>query len=84
MRDSIVVHSSQEKGVYFFSTDHCQRLEPGQNISNDFVPTTFSIPMNVVPRPALPTGRILDKEDLKLIFYQGKKEIPNPDPKFQA
>jgi hypothetical protein len=89
MRDNHVIIHSRTVGEYdeeyFFSTDHCQGVKGrGEGTYPEgFVPTTYHLPMSVVPRPSLPSGRVETVEDVILIFHSRGKEIPNPDPKFQ-
>lgn len=87
MYRGITIHAKRtdDKEEYFFSTDHCQGVKGRSEvpIPEGFVPTTFYLPMSVVPRPCLPSGRVETLKDLLLIFFQGAKEIPNPDPKYQ-
>ncbi len=63
---------------YFFSTDHCQKTR------SDFIPITYSVPHTVQPRPSLPNGIVKSKKDVIAVYYSAKKEIPNPDPDYQA
>lgn len=78
MMDRIITHTDSDTGEYFFSTDHCQ--ETGEN----FVPCTYTIPHNVVARDSLPDGVVKNKEDLVKIYHKDRKEIPNPNPAYQA
>lgn len=71
-------HNDNDVKEYFFSTDHCQATSP-----EGFIPTSFSLPMSVVPRPELPSGLITTVEELVRIFFRDGKEIQNPDPLFQ-
>ncbi len=77
-RSQIIVISDMKN--FFFSTDHCQKHELG----NDFVSTTFYLPMIVTPRESLPSGIITNKEELQKVMLYDEIEILNPDPKFQA
>lgn len=79
MRQSIIVISNLENNTYFFSTDHCQK----HNLGNNFVPCTHGVPSYVVPRESLPDGMIKNVKDLVAVFYDDMQEIPNPDPSFQ-
>jgi hypothetical protein len=86
MRERYIIHSRfGEKEEYFFSTDHCQGVKGrGEGTYPEgFVPTTFYLPMTVVPRPCLPSGLVETLEQMILIFFKDAKEIPNPDPRFQ-
>lgn len=90
LRDRVIIHARHTDTVreYFFSTNHCQGVEANTfGITVDslegFVPTTYYLPMTVVPRPSLPSGRVETLADILLIFYSGYTEIPNPDPKYQ-
>lgn len=75
----IITISNIETKEYFFTTDHCQ----DHNLGSSWVPVTAYVPMDVVPRKELPSGRIENKEDYKKVFYNDYKEIQNPDSKFQ-
>ncbi len=83
----IVIHSRyDDTGVeYFFSTDHCQGVKGrGEGTyPKGFVPCTYYLPMSVVPRPSLPSGRVETLADILTVFFYDAKEIPNPDPNFQ-
>lgn len=87
MRQSIIIHSKRtdEEEVYFFSTDHCQGVKGrGEGTYPEgFVPGSFHLPMSVVPRPELPSGRVETLADFLMIFFKDAKEIPNPDPRYQ-
>lgn len=76
---SIVVISSEEKGEYFLSKDHCQNHGMGA----DYVAVTHYLPSNVVPRMGLEDGIIKNIEDLILVFYSDKQKIENPNKKFK-
>lgn len=84
MSKIIIIHANFETKKYFFSTDHCQGVKGRgkETYPNGFVPTSFHLPMSVVPRPELPSGRIETIKDLILIFCSDEKEIPNPDSSF--
>lgn len=77
---SIITISNYEKKQFFFSNDHCQK----HNLGEDWVPCTARIPMQVVPRPGLESGMITNKEEYKRVFYTDHEEIPNPQPEHQA
>lgn len=83
----VIIHAGtrEENREYFFSTDHCQRVDDKgkKTYPEGFVPTTYYLPMSVVPRPSLPSGRVESIKDLLGIFFSDAKEIPNPDPSFQ-
>lgn len=85
MDPRIIMHSCNERKEYFFSTDHRQGVEGrGEGTYPEgFVPITFYLPMSVVPRPSLPSGRVETLADLLMIFFKEAHEIPNPDPKYQ-
>jgi hypothetical protein len=89
LRNRVIIHARHTDTVreYFFSTNHCQGMETNTfDIKIDlkgFVPTTYYLPMTVVPRPSLPSGRVETLSDILLIFYSDYTEIPNPDPKYQ-
>lgn len=68
---------------YFFTTDHCQSVQEGGNVPEHFVSCTAQLPMKVVPRPSLPDGLITNLKEYLMIFHDGEKEIPNPNPKYQ-
>lgn len=79
MSTLIVICNSNTK-EYFFTTDHCQN----HNLGDYFVPVTMGLPLFVVKRESCPDGWVKNKEDYKKVFQYDGKEIPNPDPKFQA
>lgn len=84
MHRSVIIMSNMDRGEYFFSTDHCQRIHAPETFpSGSWVPTTFYLPQGCVPRPSLPTGLIDSRADIVTIFHQGDREIPNPDPRYQ-
>ncbi len=72
---SVTVFSNGKE--FFFSTSS------GQDVPEGFVQTTITLPLEAKPRPSLPSGVIKTAEDVKKVFAQGEKEIPNPDPSFQ-
>ena len=72
-----VEDSDQEKDIFFFSTDHCQGVK-------GFVPCTFYLPHEVVPRECLPDGIVCDKQDIINIYFSDGVEIPNPNPDCQG
>ncbi|MDP3710594.1 MAG: hypothetical protein Q8R29_02605 [bacterium] len=76
---TISVHVDEEIGEYFFSTKHFQCSSPER-----FIPVTHSLPHEVRPRPGLTDGVVRTKRDVVVIYYYDMKEVPNPDPKFQA
>ena len=87
-RSSIIIHSKlhdMKREEYFFSTDHCQGVKGRSEgtYPEGFVPCTFTLPMSVVPRPSLLSGRVETVADLINIFFSDAKEIPNPDPRYQ-
>jgi hypothetical protein len=75
MKTQIVVISNMDDNTYFFSKNHCQKHNLGEN----FVTCTHSIPSNVEPRKSVPDGIIKNVTDLVAIFYHDMKEIKNPD-----
>lgn len=78
-KQTIITIGNYQKKQFFFSIDHYQA-----GLSNNWVPVTAQLPFEVKPREALPTGIITNKEEYKKVFYLDYKEIPNPDPKYQA
>lgn len=88
MKTAITIHCrsvGDHEEEYFFSTDHCQGVKGRAEgtYPEGFVPTTYYLPMSVVPRPELPSGRVETLKDLLMIFHSNGKEIPNPDPSYQ-
>lgn len=80
----VIIHSNMSRCEYFFSTDHCQEVHSKDTYpEGEWVPTTFHLPMSVVPRPSLPSGYVETVEELIAIFHSDEKEIPNPDPRYQ-
>jgi hypothetical protein len=49
----------------------------------DFVPMSFGLPMQVESRPGFPDGILCSIEDFLSVFFDGREEIPNPDPLYQ-
>lgn len=76
--DRVIIHANRRTKKFFFSTEHCQTAPEG------FVPSTSVIPQCVVSRPSLPDGVIRSREDLVMIFHTDQREIPNPNPLYQA
>ncbi len=75
LMSSVTVFSNGKE--FFFSTS------PNQEVSEDFVPMVVTIPHKIEPIPSIPSGVIKTAEGIKEVYYQGEKEIPNPDPSFQ-
>lgn len=75
MKDTIIVVVNDELKQYFFTTHH----SVPEGLDDNWVPVTSYIPMSVSPRIGLENGIITDKEDYKVVFCQGYKEIDNPD-----
>jgi hypothetical protein len=69
---------------FFFSSDHCQRLSSTVKLSKDWVPITFWLPMQVVPRPSLPDGVVDTLDKYIQLFHNDETEIENPDPKYRV
>lgn len=80
-RRRVIIISNRKRGVYFFSTDHCQNTK---HLGKGWVPVTHYLPQYVVPRPGFENGWLYTKEDIKTIFYSNEVEIPNPDPNYQG
>lgn len=78
--ERLIVISNIDTGEYFFTTDHCQ----SHNLGNNWVPITHRLPIAVFPRTSCPDGIVKDKETYKKVFHHNGKEIPNPEPNFQA
>jgi hypothetical protein len=74
----VIMHTNRGRGEYFFSTDHCQR-----HGLKGYVASTAYLPIPVVPRRSLPSGLVTTVPEMLMIFHQGQKEIPNPDPNYQ-
>jgi hypothetical protein len=72
---SIVVCHNINRKEYFFCTHHS-----GYGLGDDWVPVSFNLPMNVVPRPALPSGLITNLDEYRRIFLADDTEIPHPFP----
>lgn len=72
---TITIISSLDRKLFFQSTDHCQEHELG----SDFIPVTYTLPMQVSPRKSLPNGLIKNLNELISIFYDDMIEIPNPN-----
>lgn len=79
-RNVIISISNEDTKEVFFSTDHCQKHNKG----NNFVPCTYSLPMYVVPREGVEDGIVDGIEKLIRVFYKDFTIIPNPDPQFQG
>ena len=76
----ITLHNMDTK-EFFFSTDHCQRLN-SELTQDHWVPCTSSLPMFVAPRPGIEDGMIRSIRDYVNLFYRDDTLIMNPDPKF--
>ena len=72
---TITIISSLDRKLFFQSTDHCQE----HGLGNDFIPVTYTLPMQVSPRNSLPNGLIKNLNELISIFYDDMIEIPNPN-----
>jgi hypothetical protein len=79
MKTQVVVISSMDNNTYFFSKNHCQN----HNLGEEYVPCTHTLPIQVEPRPSVPDGIVKDVKDLAAVFYDDMKEIPNPDKTMQ-
>lgn len=75
---TITIIENVNTDEYFFTTDHCQKMN-----DPDWIPTTFYLPMKVAPRKGLEDGMIKDKDGIR-ILESLIKEIPNPDKNLQA
>lgn len=71
--NEIVIIFNVETNEFFFTTDHCQET------TNEWVPVTYYLPINVKERKELPTGIVKTKEDLVNIFCSDLEEIKNPN-----
>ena len=92
MNQIITISKIDDKGneEYFFTKDHCQE----HGLGDEWVSCTYSLPMKVEERDSLPSGIVNNKEDWKKVFgipYINEfdvpmlcKEIPNPNPDYQA
>jgi len=69
---------------YFFSTDHCQDIKDGKKEHENWVSISFNMPHKVTARPGVEGGIVRDKETLKRVYFIHSREIPNPDPSYQA
>ena len=72
------------KNQYFYSLSRSQRFESAVPVDDAFVAVTFTLPLNVAPRPKLPTGLIETQEQYELIFHPNDEKILNPDQLFQG
>lgn len=84
MRHTVIIHSNSNTGEYFFSTDHCQGVRARETYPDGFVAATIALPHSVVPRPSLPSGWVETVEDVIKVYHPDDREIPNPDPRYQA
>jgi hypothetical protein len=80
MKKPIITISSIDKKQFFFTTDHCQK----HNLGEDWVSCSSYLPIYVVPRAVVPDGWVKTKEQYKSVFYYNYEEIPNPNPAYQA
>jgi hypothetical protein len=78
----ITAFESLELHRYFFSTSHTQMQKSEVQISETYVPTTYSLPMVVVARPSVPDGIVKNITDLRNVFFSNSLEISNPDYSF--
>lgn len=76
----VVIHSSNERKQYFFSTRHLMLDKKGEILDPDgtFVPCTYTLPMSVVPRKGLEDGWVDTVAKLIQIFHYDETEIENP------
>lgn len=76
---SVVIISNYTSKEYFFSTDHCQPHELGDNWAS----VTHYLPSRVVPREGLEDGIINHVKDLIKVFYNDYHKVLNPDIEYQ-
>ena len=72
---TITIISSLDRKLFFQSTDHCQE----HGLGGDFIPVTYTLPMQVSPRNSLPNGLIRNLDELISVFYDDMTEISNPN-----
>jgi hypothetical protein len=78
--NQVTVHQNYKTGTFFFSTDHCQRVA-----DENFVSITTTVPYYITPREGFESGMLSNRDDLKRFLEEcGYREIPNPDPAYQA
>ncbi len=85
----VTMFHNMDTKEYFFSTSHTQRYRSASPLSKKWVPISFDAPSSerphhVAPRPGIPDGLVTTKEQYLAVFHRNDKEIPNPDPSFQA
>ena len=82
---TIVTISNVDTNEYFFTTDHCQQSYSKVSLSSKWVPRTTYLPYTIAARKGFENGVIDSKEEFIRFqsMYDGK-EIPNPDPIYQA
>lgn len=67
----IIIHTSFDRKEYFFTTDHCQSVKPGNTVPKGFTPISFR------------SGAGYHSEQDIRDIYSDYTEIPNPDPEYQ-
>lgn len=79
MKTQVVVILSMDNNTYFFSKNHCQN----HNLGEEYVPCTHTLPIQVEPRLSVPDGIVKNLEDLVAVFYHDMTEIENPNKSMQ-
>ena len=75
-RGRVEVYASLEAKAFFFVNDYCYRLDRVEGVLPDhWVPCSFYLPMEVVPRPGLEDGIIKDLDQWIFIFENDSKLI---------
>jgi len=82
----VILYVNNNTNEYFLTTDHLQICQPnhGEIQGEGWVACTHYYPTYVVPRSEFPDGHLKTAEDVLKLYYGDCKEIPNPDPCFQA
>ncbi len=83
MSQEYTIFEDFRRRSYFFSSSYGQDLGKMGIISEQFITTTFKLPMSVVPRPGLSGGVIETLDQYMEIFQKGAIQRPNPDPKYE-
>lgn len=72
----VITHTNLALGQFFFSTTTSQYWD---GCYNNWVACPAELPMRVVPRASVPDGIVDTITKYIAYFFDGLKEIPNPD-----
>ena len=78
-RVNLLVYANEAERTYFFSSKWEQPELP-----EGYKPTVYRLPIAVKPRGDLYDGIITRKDEVQRMYLGGMREIPNPNPEYQA